>query len=154
MLPSGRKMTSNISPAMSPASFGGHRQLDTLVKSASNNYETKLALIIQSKCCLQMFIFYCVSTRLDLDACKIFNFRKHDYKKNVYKLAVIKTLKLTYPCYLLTSLIRNYSVCQKHFKNNCFQKKMSPFRNKLNHNAVPENISNGGKFITRPRYTL
>ena len=45
MLPSGGKMTSNISPAMSPASFGGNRQLDTLVKSASN-CETKLALII------------------------------------------------------------------------------------------------------------
>ena len=76
MLPSGRKMTSNISPA----SFGGNRQLDTLVKSAFN-YETKLALIIQSKWCLQMFIFNCVSTRLDLNACKFFNFRKHDDKK-------------------------------------------------------------------------
>ena len=39
-------MTSNISPEKSPASFGGNRQLDTLVKSVSN-YETKLALIIQ-----------------------------------------------------------------------------------------------------------
>ena len=44
-------------------------------------------------------------------------------------------------------LIRNYGVCQKHFKNNCFQQKLNPFRNKLNHNAVPENNSNGGKFI-------
>ena len=39
-------------------------------------------------------------------------------------------------------------VCVKSIlKIIAFNKKLSPFGNKLNHNAVPENISNGGKFI-------
>ena len=93
--------------------------------------------------------FNCASTRLDLNACKFFNFRKHDYKKwlqacNNENLKAIP----------VTSLIRNYGVCRKHFTINCFQQKMSPFRNKLNHNAVPENISNGGKFIGKYRYHI
>ena len=84
----------------------------------------------------------CVSTRFDLNACKFYNFRKHDYQKwlqarNNEKLKAIPA----------TSLIKHYGVCQKHFKNSCFQKKLSPFKTKLNHNAVPENISDEGKFI-------
>ena len=67
--------------------------------------------------------------------------------KKGYKLAAMKTLKLSLLVTSQSSLIRNYGVCQKHFKNNCFQQKLSPFRNKLNHNAVPENISNRVKFI-------
>ena len=89
--------------------------------------------------------FNCVSTRLDLNACKFFNFCKHDYKKwlQVCNNENLKAIPVT-------SLIRNYGVCQKHFKNNCFQQKLSPIRNKLNHNAVPENICNEGKFIGIP----
>ena len=84
----------------------------------------------------------CVSTRLDLNACKFFHFRKHDYQKWLQACNNEKLKDIP-----VTSLIKHYGVCQKHFKNSCFQQKLSLFKTKLNQNAVPEDFSNKGKFI-------
>ena len=66
---------------------------------------------------------------------KLFNFRKFDHMKWIEACKNPNLKKLA-----LSSLLRNHYVCQRHFRSGDFTRQLSPFKNKLNGDAIPRNI--------------
>ena len=87
-------------------------------------------VLIRDKCA---FANYCVSTKLDFNACKFFNLLKHDNQNGVQACNNEK-LKIS----RLSSLIARYLISTKI---ESFQYSI------IYYNAVPEDISNKGEFI-------
>ena len=65
---------------------------------------------------------------------KFFNFRKHDYQEWI--TACQKTTLLSLK---KESVTNNYFVCDKHFIRENYTKIISPFKKRLNRDAIPNN---------------
>ena len=81
------------------------------------------------KCCIET----CPPENSESGKIKYYHFRKHDHKQWLDIIGDERLKKVS-----IKSLLCNYFVCSKHFSSTDYNQILSPFKTKLNSNALPK----------------